>query len=61
MQEALNDKQSTIPDETYDAFGAAKAVQGETTKTVKDVEDLVAENAANIEALATATTVWGTF
>ena len=46
---------------TYDAYGAAKAVQGETTKTVKDVEDLVAENAANLEALAAATTVWGTF
>ena len=50
-----------IAAETYDAFGAAKAVQGETTKTVKDVEDLVAENAANLEALATATTAWGTF
>lgn len=50
-----------IAAETYDAFGAAKAVQGETTKTVKDVEDLVAENAANLEALAAATTVWGTF
>ena len=46
---------------TYDAYGAAKAVQGETTKTVKDVEDLIAENTANIEALAAATTVWGAF
>ena len=50
-----------IAAETYDVHGSAKAVQGETTKTVKDVEDLVAENAANIEALAAATTVWGTF
>ena len=46
---------------TYDEFGAAKAVQGETTKTVKDVEDLIIENATNLEALATATTTWGTF
>lgn len=50
-----------IAAETYDAYGAAKAVQGETTKTVKDVEDLVAENATNIENLALAATVWGTF
>lgn len=50
-----------IAAETYDAYGAAKAVQGETTKTVKDVVDALAETDANVAALAAATTVWGKF
>ena len=50
-----------INDGTYDAAGAAKAVQGETTKTVKELEDAATEDVANLAALAEATTVWGTF
>lgn len=51
----------SIAANTYDAAGAAKAVQGETTKTVKALEDAATEDAANLAALAEATTVWGTF
>jgi hypothetical protein len=51
---------ASIAAETYDAFGAAKAVQGETTETVKSVDDKVAalteSSKVTVEKLATATT-----
>lgn len=47
----------SIKAETYDAHGAAKAVQGETTKTVKELEDDLAAigaiSDAEIDALFT--------
>ena len=48
---------ATIKAETFDAHGAAAAVQGETTKTVKDLEDIVGEG---YEAIPTAdvTSLW---
>ncbi len=57
----LKSVKGSIKAGTYDAAGAAKAVQGETTKTVKELEDAATEDAANLAALAEATTVWGTF
>lgn len=57
----LKSVEVAIAAETYDAFGAAAAVQGSTSSTVKDVEDALADTDANLAALATATTVWGTF
>ena len=49
---------ATIKAETFDAYGAAAAVQGETTKTIKDLEDIVGEG---YEAIPTAdvTSLWG--
>lgn len=44
----------SIAANTYDAHGAAAAVQGDTTTTVE-------QNEVNIAALATAATTWGTF
>lgn len=46
---------------TYDAYGAAAAVQGSTTKTVADLEAALTDTDTNIENLAAAATVWGTF
>ena len=48
---------ATIKAETFDAYGAAAAIQGETTKTVKDLEDIVGEG---YEAIPTAdvTSLW---
>ena len=48
---------ATIKAETFDAYGAASAIQGETTKTVKDLEDIVGEG---YEAIPTAdvTSLW---
>ena len=48
---------ATIKAETFDAYGAAAAVQGETTKTIKDLEDIVGEG---YEAIPTAdiTSLW---
>lgn len=51
---------SSVKAETFDAYGAAKAVQGETTETVKSVDDKVAalttSSAVTVEKLGTATT-----
>lgn len=48
---------ATVKAETFDAYGAASAVQGATTKTVKDLEDIVGEG---YEAIPTAdvTSLW---
>ena len=48
---------ATIKAETFDAYGAAAAIQGKTTKTVKDLEDIVGEG---YEAIPTAdvTSLW---
>ena len=49
-----------VKPETFDAFGAAKAVQGETTETVKSVDDkvvaLTESSKVAVEKLATPTT-----
>lgn len=44
----------SIAANTYDAYGAAAAVQGGTTATVE-------QNEVDLAALASATTTWGTF
>ena len=49
---------ATIKAETFDAYGAASAVQGATTKTVKDLEDIVGEGYEAIPA-ADVTSLWG--
>lgn len=48
---------ATVKAETFDAYGAASAVQGQTTKTIKDLEDIVGEG---YEAIPTAnvTSLW---
>lgn len=50
---------ATIDDETFDEFGAAEKVQGETTETVasvdKKVEDLTESSKVTVEKLAAAT------
>lgn len=48
---------ATVKAETFDAYGAASAVQGGTTKTIKDLEDIVGEG---YEAIPTAnvTSLW---
>lgn len=58
---------ASVAANTYDAYGAAAAVQGATTKTVADaVADAAAaqatadENTENLAALA-ASVIWGTF
>ena len=48
---------ATVKAETFDAYGAASAVQGETTKTVKDLEDIVGEGYEAIPA-ADVTSLW---
>lgn len=56
----ITEVSSSVKAETFDAYGAAKAVQGETTETVKSVDDKVAalttSSAVTVEKLATATT-----
>lgn len=56
----LTEVSASVKAETFDAYGAAKAVQGETTETVKSVDDKVAalttSSAVTVEKLATATT-----
>ena len=49
---------ATVKAETFDAYGAASAVQGETTKTVKDLADIVGEGYEAIPA-ADVTSLWG--
>lgn len=41
LQDQLDSKQGTIPENTYDAYGAASAVQGDTTETVKSLKDQI--------------------
>lgn len=48
---------ATVKAETFDAYGAASAVQGETTKTVKDLADIVGEGYEAIPA-ADVTSLW---
>lgn len=48
---------ATIKANTFDAYGAASAVQGETTKTVKDLADIVGEGYEAIPA-ADVTSLW---
>lgn len=56
----ITEVSSSVKAETFDAYGAAKAVQGETTETVKSVDDKVAalttSSAVTVEKLGTATT-----
>lgn len=56
----ITEVSSSVKAETFDDYGAAKAVQGETTETVKSVDDkvaaLVTSSAVTVEKLATATT-----
>lgn len=55
----ITEVSSSVKAETFDAYGAAKAVQGETTETVKSVDDKVAalteSSKVTVEKLATAT------
>ena len=48
---------ATVKAETFDAYGAASAVQGETTKTVKDLADIVGEGYEAIP-VADVTSLW---
>ena len=49
---------ATVKAETFDAYGAAAGVQGNTTKTIKDLEDIVGEGYEAIPA-ADVTSLWG--
>ena len=48
---------ATIKAETFDVYGAASAIQGQTTKTVKDLEDIVGEGYEAIP-VANVTSLW---
>lgn len=48
---------ATIKAETFDVYGAASAIQGQTTKTVKDLEDIVGEGYEAIP-VANITSLW---
>ena len=48
---------ATVKAETFDAYGAASAVQGETTKTVKDLADIIGEGYEAIP-VADVTSLW---
>lgn len=48
---------ATIKAETFDVYGAASAIQGQTTKTVKDLEDIIGEGYEAIP-VANVTSLW---